>query len=155
MRRFRKQTESAEFTWREPPRLKWRIKYFASICLFAFMGGLILGTLLKDPPVKPQLLQARVQGDALQLCFSSLPKAVVMSQQGAYAMLFAVEPSPAQQGVLHWANGQHARWHLQPRENGMQLGVVALQALEGSWSVNEADNRCVDVRVRLRDEGAV
>lgn len=149
MRHVRKQTESAEFTWHKPPRLKWRIQFFASICLFAFMGGLMLGKLVRDEPVTPQLLQVAAEGAALQLCFSRLPRAGLVDGQGAYAMLLAVEPVAEQQGWLELPDGQRARWRLEPRQDGMQLGVVGLRAVRGEWSV-VSGTQCIRIAIRMQ-----
>lgn len=129
---------------------RWRIKFFASVCLFAFMLGLMLGTLLKpDQAGQAQLLSVAAEGAELQLCFSQLPKAAVSNQDGAFVMLLAVAPVDAQEGTLVLAAGQTVSWRLAPRSDGMQLGVVGLEPVQGQWS-QEPGSACIRIAVQAR-----
>ncbi len=130
---------------------QWRIKFFASLCLLAFLAGLMLGKLLKPDPAQPaRLLQVDMLGPELDLCFSRLPKAAVIDEDGVFAMLFAVEQAEARQGILSLPEGDAASWRLTPRSDGMQLGIVSLQPLQGRWERVAGMKSCIRVSVSVR-----
>lgn len=129
----------------------WRRKFFASICLFAFMAGLMLGAVFKPKPEKvPELLQVRTLESALELCFSRLPRAAVPESPGMFVMLLAVAETAEQRGSLRLAGGQRAGWRLESRPGGMQLGVVGLQPLHGSWGAL-AGSECIRIDIAADD----
>lgn len=113
------------------------------------MAGLMLGKVLKpDQSGRPQLLTVDVEESGLRLCFSRLPKAAVISQEGAFVMLLAVVPAVEQGGTLQLSSGQEASWHLKARSDGMQLGVIGLQSVQGRW-LKEADGSpCIRIRIQ-------
>lgn len=117
------------------------------------MFGLMLGKLFKpDQSQPPRLLQVQEQADGLQLCFSRLPVAAVLDEKGAFVMLFAVEQAEEQQGRLLLAGGESVSWRLSPRSDGMQLGVVGVQALQGSWSRDADQSSCIRVSLTVRQQ---
>ncbi len=127
---------------------QWRIKFFASLCLLGFMGGLMLGKVLRPEPSLPHLLHIKPQGAALQLCFTQLPQAAVITETGAFVMLLAVEAVDEQTGRLILAEGESVSWQLTPRRDGMQLGVVGLQPLQAVWEKDTDNPGCILIQVR-------
>lgn len=113
------------------------------------MAGLMLGKVLKpDQSGRPQLLTVDVEESGLRLCFSRLPKAAVISQEGAFVMLLAVVPAVEQGGTLQLSSGQEASWHLKARSDGMQLGVIGLQSVQGRWLKEADDSPCIRIRIQ-------
>lgn len=112
------------------------------------MFGLMLGQLLKpEQHERPQLLTVNVEGSSLRLCFSRLPKAAVVDREGAFVMLLAVAPAKEQGGIVQLPAGLEASWQLGARSDGMQLGVVGLQPLQGEWQQETGDSPCIRIRV--------
>ena len=122
---------------------KWRIKYFASLCLFAFMGGLILGKVFKSAPEIPRLLHVKPLDSSLQLCFTRLPRVAVITEDGAFVMLLSVQPADEETGRLVLSGGDLASWHLVPRNDGMQLGVIGLQPVRAGWEKDADSPGCI------------
>lgn len=147
MRGFRKQSRDAEFTWREPKRWQWRIKFFASLCLFGFMVGLMLGQLIHGRPDGLARLKKLEQLDeGLLLCFSRAVGVAEVSEQGLYALyLQGVKLEPAAGSLL--VQGHQVRWALQPEQSQARLSLVSLPALKGNWQGTEKG--CIQLRVEL------
>lgn len=147
MRRFRKRSEFAEFTWREPKRWQWRIKFFASICLLAFMVGLMLGQLIHGRPDGLARLQSiETLNDGLLLCFSRAVGVAELNEQGFYGLYVqGVKLEPAT-GSLQ-LDGHQVRWSLQPEQSRARLSLLSLPAISGHWQ--GSDQGCIRVHLRL------
>lgn len=139
----------ADSTLPELPRRQLRLKFFASLCLVAFLLGLMLGDVFKTQPVRihNQLIQITVQEQGLKLCFGAVPQVRSGQTQGMYWLSFEqVLGTPASGQLLLSDNEERVSWRVTPQQEGLQLGLVALQPLQGAWQQLE-EQPCIAVQV--------
>lgn len=147
--RLKKQADS---TLIEPDWRKLRLQVFASLCLFGFLFGLMLGK-LRQEPAPAQLTLVRAEPGALELCFDRLPE--ITSQAGTADLLWLLQPVASVEdasGDLSLPDAGQVRWIMHWQQEQLRLGITAIGALSASWQ--PADNKgCVRLLVSRQTSG--
>ncbi|MBS7662369.1 hypothetical protein I0D00_10515 [Pseudomonas lalucatii] len=129
----------------ERPR-PW-LRVFASLALFGFLIGLMIGRLLQ--PAELRLGQVEVVEGGLQLWFNEEPAPRAGHFAGAYVL--RVETlGREQQGQLR-LHGRAVNWRLQRERRELVLRLVAARPLRGEWHAEEVDGRW-RLRVSLAEQ---
>ncbi|QLC73437.1 hypothetical protein LPB260_22145 [Pseudomonas sp. LPB0260] len=129
----------------ERPR-PW-LKVIASLALFGFLIGLMIGRLLQPAELRLGEVVATEQG--LQLWFNERPEVRAGHFQGAFVLRVATL-GREQQGQLR-LNGRLVSWRLQRERRELLLRVVAARPLRGEWHAEQVDGRW-RLTVRLEEQ---
>lgn len=143
----------ADSTWESPPRRQWIFKVFASLALFGFLVGLMLGRLLEEPTT-PQnsntIVQLQTYVDGLGICLSEPAQVQAYAEQGVYQLLLLNSKGQSAHGEFALADGKPVRWRVEPQKAMTRIVFIALQPVIGQWSARLSDDLwCVDVQVSL------
>ncbi len=116
--------------------------------MIAFLLGLMLGDVFKPQPKFSvnKLVQISVQEQGLKLCFTSIPQVLSGQTQGMYWLAFVQVRGEPAKGQLHLSEQDVVSWRVKRLTEGLQLGFVALQPLQGQWQQLEG-GACIDVQV--------
>lgn len=148
----------ADSTWESPPRRQWIFKVFASLALFSFLVGMMLGRLLEEPKAlqySNTIVQLQTYADGLGICLSEPTQVQVQAEQGVYQLLLLNSKGQAAQGEFALENGKPVRWRVEPQETVMRIVFIGLQPVTGQWRARLNDKLwCVDVQVSLANTWA-
>ncbi|WP_457436310.1 hypothetical protein [Pseudomonas sp. TE3786] len=111
------------------PRPKLFLRVLASLALFGFLVGMMLGRLGDPQPVT--LADVQITTDGLQLVFDAEPKMAAEHVNGALVMRFDAE-GRSRQGQLQ-LEGKSVNWRLLRDKGGLLLNVVAARPLRAEW----------------------
>lgn len=113
------------------------------------MTGLMLGKVFKPDPASPgRLLHVSERKDGVRLCFSRLPQVSETGGQGAYVLRLAKVTGEELGGSLQLPDGRPVSWRLVTQGDGLQLGLVSVQPLKGSWHpLSGRNGNCLEVQV--------
>lgn len=109
----------------------------------------MLGDVFKTQPARihNQLIQITVQEQGLKLCFGAVPQVHSGQTQGMYWLSFEqVRGASASGQLLLPDNEGKVSWRVTQQQEGLQLGLVALQPLQGAWQQLE-DQPCIALQV--------
>ncbi|WP_108096561.1 hypothetical protein [Pseudomonas sp. GV071] len=119
-----------EFTLEAPdPRPKLLLRVVASLALFGFLVGMMIGRLQDPEPV--MLDDMQITADGMQLWFDAEPKVHAEHVHGAVVMRFDAEGS-SRQGQLQ-LDGRNVNWRLLRSKGGLLLNLVAARPLRAEW----------------------
>jgi hypothetical protein len=119
-----------DFTLDVPdPRPKLFVRVVASLALFGFMVGMMIGRLQDPAPVL--LDDIVVTAGGLELVFDAEPKVLAEHVDGALVMRFDAEGS-SRQGQLQ-LDGKRVNWRLLRSKGGLLLNLVAARPLQAQW----------------------
>ena len=127
-----------------PHREQWQIKFFASLALFGFLVGMMIGRVLEgpqQPEFSKRVAQIQSFANGLGVCLTSPVQVQARAEQGAYQLLLLNAWGQTAQGELSMAGENPVRWTLQSVDDTVQITFIGLRALDGQW------------RPRLTDEG--
>lgn len=117
-------------TLAEPdPRPKLFPRFLASIALFFFLVGMMIGRLQDPAPV--MLDDIQITADGMQLLFDSEPKVTAEHVDGALVMRIDAEGS-SRQGQLQ-LDGRNVNWRVLRSKGGLLVNFVAARPLRGQW----------------------
>ncbi|HZJ95767.1 MAG TPA: hypothetical protein VFD11_09485 [Thiopseudomonas sp.] len=147
----------ANSTWEPPPRKQWQIKFIASLALFGFLVGMMIGRLLEEPQqpeYSKQIVQIQTFANGLGVCLTSAVQVQAVAEQGAYQLRLLNAWGQAAQGEISMPGSSPVRWQLQPVNNRVHITFIGLQALTGQWRPRLADEGrwCADVELRVQEE---
>ncbi|WP_369960220.1 hypothetical protein [Pseudomonas benzenivorans] len=129
----------------ERPR-PW-LRVFASLALFGFLIGMMIGRLLQ--PAELRLQEVELVGQGLHLWFNEAPKVRARHIGGAYVL--RVETLGREQQGLLRLQGRAVNWRLQREQRELVLRLVAARPLRGEWHAEEVDGRW-RLRVSLAEQ---
>lgn len=140
-------------TWEFPPRRQWMFKVFASLALFSFLVGMMLGRLLEEPTPPPSnntIVQLQAYADGLGICLSEPAQLQAQVEQGVFQLLVLNSKGQSAQGEFLLAEGKPVRWRVEPLETMVRIVFIGLQPVVGQWRARVSDELwCVDVQVSL------
>jgi hypothetical protein len=141
----------ANSTWEALPRRQLLLKFLASLVLFGFLVGLMLGQLLQpNKPIMPSntVEQLLTYADGLSVCLREPGQVQASHVQGTYHLWFADTAGREARGVLVLANGERITWRLTPHGRHMQVVFIGLQPLIGQWHVRVTpEHWCAEVQI--------
>ncbi|WXL26225.1 hypothetical protein WG219_01695 [Ectopseudomonas mendocina] len=120
-----------------PPRPRPWVRVIASLGIFAFLVGLMLGRLMQPEP--QWLRDVSVTDQGLALWFDEEPKPVVASTGGVFIM--RIESFGKERNGQLQIAGHAANWRIERERRDLLLRVVAARPLQGTWRAQEADGR--------------
>lgn len=141
----------ANSTWEALPRRPLLLKFLASLVLFGFLFGLMLGQLLQ--PRKPfndsnPVLQLLTYADGLGVCLKEPAQVQAAHTQGVYQLWFADSSGRDARGEIVLVGGPRITWRLEQQAGRMQLTFIGLQAVQGQWHARQtAAYWCADVQI--------
>ena len=119
-----------DFTPAEPdPRPKLLLRVIASLALFGFLVGMMIGRLGDPQPI--MLEKVQVVSGGLELQFDTEPKVTAEHVDGALVMRFDADGS-SRQGQLQ-LDGKNVNWRLLRSKGGLLLNLVAARPLRAQW----------------------
>jgi hypothetical protein len=119
-----------DFTHVEPdPRPKLLTRFIASIALFGFLVGMMIGRLSDPAPV--MLDEIQLTADGMALWFDTEPKLTAEHVHGALVMRIDAEGS-SRQGQLQ-LDGRNVNWRVLRSKGGLLVNFVAARPLRGQW----------------------
>lgn len=143
----------ANSTWESPPRRQWIFKVFASMALFSFLVGMMLGRVFEEPRAsqhRSTVVQLQTYADGLGICLSEPTQVQAQTEQGVYQLLLLNSQGQAAQGEFALVDGQSVRWRVEPQETMMRVVFIGLQPVQGQWHTRVSDELwCVDVQLSL------
>ncbi|MDP2747909.1 hypothetical protein [Pseudomonas sp.] len=119
------------------PRPRPWVRVIASLAVFGFLIGLMIGRLLQPDPLWLERVDVVEQG--LELWFNVEPVPREEHADGVF-ILRLQSFGRQQQGQLH-VQGRLANWRLQRERRDLLLRVVAARPLRGEWRAEEVDGR--------------
>ncbi|MDZ4337500.1 MAG: hypothetical protein U1A62_27870 [Pseudomonas sp.] len=119
------------------PRPRPWVRVIASLAVFGFLIGLMIGRLLQPDPLWLDRVEVVEQG--LELWFNVEPLPREEHADGVF-ILRLQSFGRQQQGQLH-VQGKLANWRLQRERRDLLLRVVAARPLRGEWRADEVDGR--------------
>ena len=148
----------ANSTWEALPRRPLMLKFLASVVLFGFLVGLMLGQL--GQPSKTIVYSNTVQqlltyADGLSVCLREPAQVQASHEQGIYQLGFADTVGRDAQGELLLVTGERIAWRLEQRAAHVQLTFIGLQPLIGQWHARVTPQYwCADVRIKATQQAA-
>jgi hypothetical protein len=119
------------------PRPRPWVRVIASLAVFGFLIGLMVGRMLQPDPL--WLDRIEVQEDGLALWFNVEP--VPQAEHAAGVVVLRLQSfGREQQGQLQ-VQGRLANWRLQRERRDLLLRVVAARPLRSEWLAEEVDGR--------------
>lgn len=119
------------------PRPRPWVRVIASLAVFGFLIGLMIGRLLQPAPLWLDRVEVVEQG--LELWFNVEPLPREEHADGVF-ILRLQSFGRQQQGRLQM-QGRLANWRLQRERRDLLLRVVAARPLRGEWRAEEVDGR--------------
>ncbi len=113
------------------------MRVIASLAVFGFLIGLMIGRLLQPDPLWLERVEVVEQGLELWFNVEPLPRE---EHAGGVFILRLQSFGREQQGQLH-VQGKLANWRLQRERRDLLLRVVAARPLRGEWRAEEVDGR--------------
>jgi len=134
------------------------LKVFASVALFSFLIGMMLGRLFEEPTT-PQysntVVQLQTYANGLGICLSEPAQVQAHVEQGVYQLLLLNSKGQAAQGEFSLAEGKPVRWRVEPQETMVRIVFIGLQPVIGQWRARLSDELwCVDVQLSLANTWA-
>jgi hypothetical protein len=120
-----------------PPRPRPWLRVIASLAVFAFLIGLMIGRLVHPDP--QWLRDVRVIDQGLELWFDEEPKPQVGEAEGVF--LLRIESFGKEGSGQLQVGGHRANWRIVRERRDLLLKVVAARPLQGTWRAQEADGR--------------
>lgn len=143
----------ANSTWESPPRRQWIFKVFASMVLFGFLVGMMLGRVFEEPKTSQYsstVVQLQNYADGLGICLSAPVQVQAQAEEGIYQLLLFNSTGQAAHGEFALAEGQPVRWRVEPQETMMRVVFIGLQPVLGQWRARtSAALWCIDVQLTL------
>ena len=135
------------------------MKFLASLMLFGFLLGLMLGRLTEPPrQYAHRVIQVQAYADGLAVCLSAPAEIQSSTFEGAYQLLLQDTLGESAQGELILGSTKGAtkgsaepiRWLLEQHNGDVRLIFVGLQPLRGRWQPRVTETLwCADIQVRL------
>ncbi|VXB92404.1 conserved hypothetical protein [Pseudomonas sp. 8BK] len=119
------------------PRPRPWVRVIASLAVFGFLIGLMIGRLLQPDPL--WLDRVEVLDDGLVLWFNVEP--VPREEHAAGVFILRLQSFGRQQHGQLQVQGKLANWRLQRERRDLLLRVVAARPLRGEWRAEEVDGR--------------
>jgi len=119
------------------PRPRPWVRVIASLAVFGFLIGLMIGRLLQPDPLWLDRVEVTEQGLELWFNVEPVPRE---EHAGGVFILRLQSFGRQQQGQLH-VQGKLANWRLQRERRDLLLRVVAARPLRGEWRADEVDGR--------------
>lgn len=146
----------ANSTWEPAPRKQWQVKFIASVALFGFLAGMMIGRLLEGPQqleFSKRVVQIQNYTDGLAVCLTDSVQVQTRAVQGTYQVLLLTTWGQATQGEILLSGEAPVRWQLQTVDETVQVTFIGLQALQGQWHprLTEKGHWCADIELSLRD----
>ncbi len=138
-------------TWEALPRRPLLLKFLASLVLFGFLLGLMLGQLLH--PTKPindtnPVVQLLTYADGLGVCLKAPTQVQTAHTQGVYQLWFADSSGRDARGEIILAEGPRITWRLEQQASGLLVTFIGLQAVQGQWQARQTTaNWCADIQI--------
>lgn len=137
------------------PRRQLLVKFLASLMLFGFLLGLMLGRLTEPPrQYAHRVIQVQAYADGLAVCLSAPAEVQSSTLEGAYQLLLQDTLGESAQGELILGStkgsAEPIRWLLEQHNGDVRLIFVGLQPLRGRWQPRVTETLwCADIQVRL------
>lgn len=134
------------------PRRQLLLKFLASLVLFGFLVGLMLGQL--EQPNKPVVYSNTVKQlltytDGLSVCLREPAQVQTSDEQGIYQLWFADTTGRDARGELILITGERITWRLEQSARHVRVVFIGLQPLTGQWHVRETPEYwCADVQIK-------
>jgi len=119
------------------PRPRPWVRVIASLAVFGFLIGLMIGRLLQPDPLWLERVDVREQGLDLWFNVEPVPRE---EHAGGVFILRLQSFGRQQQGQLQ-VQGRLANWRLQRERRDLLLRVVAARPLRGEWRAEEVGGR--------------
>ncbi len=113
------------------------MRVIASLAVFGFLIGLMIGRLLQPDPLWLERVEVREQG--LELWFNVEP--VPREEHANGVFILRLQSFGRQQHGQLQVQGKTANWRLQREGRDLLLRVVAARPLRGEWRAEEVDGR--------------
>ncbi|WNF47173.1 hypothetical protein RHP75_01680 [Pseudomonas sp. SG20056] len=119
------------------PRPRPWVRVIASLAVFGFLIGLMIGRLLQPDPLWLDRVEVTEQG--LELWFNVEP--VPRAEHAGGVFILRLQSFGRQQHGQLQVQGKLANWRLQRERRDLLLRVVAARPLRGEWRADEVDGR--------------
>jgi hypothetical protein len=120
-----------------PPRPRPWFRVIASLTIFGFLIGLMIGRFMQPDP--QWLREVKVLDQGLEMWFDAEPKPVASAANGAFVLRIESFGKEGR-GQLN-VEGHVANWRLQRERRDLLLRVVAARPLQGTWRAQEVGGR--------------
>ena len=111
------------------------LRVIASLGIFGFLIGLMIGRLLQPDPLR--LDRVEPAGQALQLWFNVEPQIQIADIAGTVVLRFEAF-GREREGQLRWAD-RLANWRVTRERRDLVLQVVATRPLRAEWRAEPVD----------------
>ncbi|MEX6503898.1 hypothetical protein [Pseudomonas zhanjiangensis] len=113
------------------------VRVIASLALFGFLIGLMIGRMLQPDP---QWLRAvEVLDGGLALAFDVEPRVHVSQLSGA--VILRVESFGREREGQLWLEGKRVNWRIRRQRRELELRIVAARPLRAEWRAEEQGGR--------------